>query len=175
MVRQAPRDPLVTYALGRAECIPLRDRSCGAVWMSHVFHHVADRGRCALEVRRVLQPQGTLFVRACFSDRLDGIAMYKFFPGARHIAEALPTLKDTIEVFGACGFRVAAVRRLRQVLCSGLAELASRTRLRTDSTLALLDEAEFARGQALLERAAAAERAPAPIREPIDVLVLNAP
>src|SRR5713101_7544226 len=49
--------PNVSYAGGRAECLPLRDRSCDVAWLSHVIHHISDRDACAKELRRVLRPE----------------------------------------------------------------------------------------------------------------------
>jgi SAM-dependent methyltransferase len=174
MLRAAAKHPRVAYLRGRAEHVPLRTSSCDAAWLSQVVHHLADRAAVAAELRRVLRPGARVIVRGSFAGRLDGIPLFAYFPGARAIAESFPTLEDTRHAFETAGFGVIDIRRVRQVTCTGLKELARRASLRADSTLALLDDDEFARGQAALERDAAAEASPAPVRDPVDLLVLEA-
>lgn len=170
-VQHDPR-AVVAYVCGIAEAIPLRDQSCSLAWMSQVLHHVRDRPACARELRRILIPGGRVLVRGTFADHLDGFpTLFHFFPGARQVCEDLPTAVETAIVFEVAGFALEAHRRVDQNTCGSLREFVERTRRRADTSLALLSDREFHVGLAALERAAAEEVEPTPIRETLDLLV----
>jgi hypothetical protein len=78
-----------------------------------------------------------------------------------------------VENFSASRFSFETVRPVVQQTCSSLKELAARTRLRADTTLALLTDEEFWRRQAALEDAAGREIAPTPVIDTLDLLVLR--
>ena len=163
------------YAAARSEQLPLADGCCDLAWLSQMIHHVRDREACARELRRVLRRGGHVLVRGAFADRLDGFpAFLRFFPGTRLIMSQFPTTGQVEATFRSAGFSLVEQRRVPQRNCNNLAELAERTRLRADSTLSLLSDAEFERCQAALERAAR-EEPPTPVIEIIDLLVLQAP
>ena len=163
------------YSAARSEQLPLADGCCDLAWLSQMIHHVGDREACARELRRVLRPGGHVLVRGAFADRLDGFPTFlRFFPGTRPIMSQFPTTGQVLAVFRSAGFSVVEQRRVPQRSCNNLVELAERTRLRADSTLSLLSDAEFERCQAALERAAR-EEPPAPVIETIDLLILRAP
>ena len=164
----------VAYVCGCAEAIPLGDRSCDLAWMSHVLHHVRDRAACARELHRLLVPGGRVLVRGTFANRLDGFpTLFRFFPGARRICEDLPTTGETATVFEVAGFTLEAHQQIQQSTCESLSEFADRTRKRADTSLALLSDYEFQAGLAALEKAAAEETEPAPVRETLDLLVFQ--
>jgi ubiquinone/menaquinone biosynthesis C-methylase UbiE len=172
--RDADRDNLF-YAAARSEQLPLCDACCDLAWLSQMIHHVADRDACARELRRVLKRGGQVLIRSAFADRLDGFPTFlRFFPGTRTIMMQFPTTGQVMACFRAAGFAVEELRRVPQQSCHNLAEFAERMRLRADSTLSLLPDAEFERCQAALERAAH-EEPPAPVIEVIELLVLRAP
>jgi SAM-dependent methyltransferase len=162
----------LAYAAGAAERIPLMDESCDVVWLSHVWHHVQDREACVKELRRVLRRGGYVLVRGTFGDRLDGFpTMFQYWPTARDICRQLPTVAETVLTFAACGFVVLEHRRVRQMTCDSLQELAGRTKLRADTALTLISDAEFHQGQRALEEAASVERWPSAVAETIEMLV----
>jgi ubiquinone/menaquinone biosynthesis C-methylase UbiE len=166
--------PSISYAAGRAEALPLRDHSCDPAWLSRVIHHIPDRDACACELARVLRAHGRVLIRGTFGDRTDGFpTLFHFFPGAREIAAQFPTLGEVTAAFDRAGFMLESVQRVQQATCVGLQNLADRTRLRADSTLALLPDAEFWHCQSALERAAERETPAAPVIETLDFLVLR--
>jgi len=170
----ANRDNLF-YAAARGEHLPLADACCDLAWLSQMIHHVRDRDACARELRRVLRRSGNVLIRGAFADRLDGFPTFlRFFPGTRRIMAQFPALEEVMAEFQRAGFSVEDLRRVHQKTCDNLAEFSSRTRLRADSTLSLLPDAEFKRCQAALERAAR-EEPPTPVIEGIELLVLRAP
>jgi len=165
----------LAYVAGAAERVPLINESCDVVWLSHVWHHVRDRQACVHELRRILRRAGYVLVRGTFGDRLDGFpTMFHYWPAARDICRQLPTVGETISTFAADGFVIHEHRRVRQMTCGSLQEFAGRTKLRADSALALISDAEFLQGQAALEDAASVQQVPDPVAETIELLVFCA-
>ena len=161
----------LAYVAGTAESIPLRNGSCGLAWLSHVWHHVRDRQACAQEIRRVLGRGKTVLVRGTFGDKLDGFpTLFRYWPGTRTICQQLPTTRETVAAFEATGFAQIEHRQVEQPTCDSLREFADRTKLRADSALALISDAEFRLGQSAIEQAALDERAPSPVIEVIELL-----
>jgi ubiquinone/menaquinone biosynthesis C-methylase UbiE len=177
MLRAATRGPdrgNLFYAVARGEQLPLRDACCDMAWLSQVIHHVADRDACAREVRRVLRRGGYALIRGAFGDRMDAFpTLLRFFPKTRAFMLQFPMVEQVLAEFRSAGFSVEGVQRVPQKTCDNLAEFAERTRLRADSTLSLLADAEFERCQSRLERAAR-EETPQPVIEIIELLVLRA-
>jgi SAM-dependent methyltransferase len=167
------RHPRVACVGGQAERLPLRERSCGAAWLSTVVHHLDDLPHCARELRRILPSGAAALIRGAFPGRHDGITLFRFFPGARRVAETFPTVEATMAGFAAAGFTPQSLRPVRQVSAPSLGSFADRVRLRADSTLAPLSDEEFDRGLAALQRAAATEPA-RPVVDHLDLLVLRA-
>jgi ubiquinone/menaquinone biosynthesis C-methylase UbiE len=163
----------VFYIAGRAEHLPLGGKSLGAGILSNVYHHVADKAACASELHRVLKTGGQALIRGAFADRLGEITMFDYFPEAKAICEQFPTMEKTVQTFTNFGFTFETVERVIQQTCSNLKELAARTRLRADTTLAMMADHEFVSRQDALERAAADETKPTAIVETLDLLVLR--
>ena len=162
----------LAYCAGAAERVPLLDESCDVAWLSHVWHHVRDRERCATELRRILHPRGYVLVRGTFGDRLDGFpTLFHYWPAARDICRQLPTVVETVSTFNAVGFVLREHHRVRQKTCNTLQEFASRTRLRADTALALIPDADFWQGQRALEKAAFRERKCDAVVETIEMIV----
>lgn len=159
---------------GSAESIPLRDESCDVAWLSQVLHHVRDRALCARELRRVLRSDGRVFIRGALADSRDLFpTTLRFFPGIAPIFDDLPSIAETVSTFQAQGFTLEALRRVEQQISASLREFADRTRLRADTSLALLSDDEFEAGMAALHEAAARELEPTPIVETLELLVFQ--
>lgn len=166
--------PAVRFVAGTAERIPLRDRSCDMAWVSQVLHHVRDQGLCAGELRRVLRAGGCVVIRSTFAESEDGFpTLLRFFPGVHRIFRDLPTIDRTIATFGSQGLTLETRRRVEQQICGSLREFADRTRLRADSSLALLPDQEFTAGMSALDQAAERESVPGPVLERLDLLVFR--
>ncbi len=165
--------PLVGYAAGRAEDIPLDAGSVGAAMLSTVIHHVSDVEAAVRELHRVLTPGAPILLRSAFSGRTEGIPWLRYFPEARPLAEARwPHVGDVIEAFVRGGFSFAELRSIPQVSASNLWDYRDRIRHRADSTLAVLDDSAFRRGMAALERDAGEEGGDDPVIVRLDLLVL---
>jgi len=170
---EAARHAHVTYLAGSAEQIPLPDGSCDLILMFLVLQHVQDRNAAAVEIARVLRPDGRLLIRSTFSDRLPDLLWHRYFPQARVIeARLFPSLSEVLELFAAVGLRQVALDQVRERFAPSLAEYAARLRLRAISTFEFMTEEEIEAGQAAIDAAAAAETTPCPVEEDSDLLIL---
>jgi SAM-dependent methyltransferase len=166
--------PSIVCVVGSAERIPLRDRACDVAWLSQSLHHVRDKTSCAGELCRVVQPTGYVLIRGTFSDQLDGFpTLFKFFPSTRRVCEDLPTVVETAALFEAHGFTLKDNRRIPQQTCDSLREFSARSRLRADTGLTLIPDAEFQSGLRDLEWAVNRGTEPAPIIETLTLLVFR--
>ena len=168
------RTKRVAHVVGAGEAIPLRDHTCDLAWLSQVGHHILDHRACARELRRILSPGSHVLVRGSFGDQLDGFpTLFRFWPGTEEICRQFPTIERTVAVFEANGFVLTEHRRIDQATTASLREFAKRIRFRADTSLTLISDSEFLKGQAAIETAAAAERVPAPVMGRIEMLVFR--
>jgi SAM-dependent methyltransferase len=169
-------DRRVRFVAGTAEALPLRDHSAGTAWLSTVIHHCTDLAAAGRELARVLRPGARVLIRSVFPGRLDGVAVFRFFPAARRVAETFPTVDATVAVFTAAGFVFESLQAVPQVSAPSLAAAAeyARTMRHADSTLRPLSDEELAAGLRELE-SAAATTPPAAVVDHLDLLVLRLP
>jgi ubiquinone/menaquinone biosynthesis C-methylase UbiE len=167
------RHPAVFYVGGRAEQLPIREASFTAALLSNVYHHIPNRSACALELCRVLRPGGRVLIRGAFAGRLGEITLFDHFPEAKVVCEQFPSMEEAVDTFTGSGFILESVERVVQRTCSSLKELTARTRLRADTTLALMTDDAFNARQAALEQAAAAETEPTPVVDTLDLITMR--
>ena len=169
--------PSVEYLAGDAASIPLADAACDAAcdaaWMMHVVHHVPDRAACARELARVLRPGSRTLVIGAYTEARRSIPLFRYFTEALRIIDDFPLAEQIIAEFEPAGLRHEATEAVSYVVAPDLRAAAERTRLRADSTLQLITDEEFARGQARLDAAAEAETDPRPIVTAVDLIVLR--
>jgi SAM-dependent methyltransferase len=171
---ESAKHPNVTYIAGRAEEVPLQDNSCDIAFLFFVFHHFTDRSAAAAELARVLRPDGLVFVRTQFGDRLREVSWRRFFPRASQVEQELfPTLGETKTTFTGAGFELVALDEVEFEIAASLAANLERLRHRGVSTLELLSDAEVEEGFAAMGRAAAEDAGRGPVREIGDLLVLR--
>lgn len=168
------RHDRVRYLTGAGERIPVGDGQCDLAWLSMMIHHVSDMGLTAKELGRVLKPDALVFVRNCFSGRLDEIPIYEFVPSARVADDdRLPSVEEVRAAFEAVGFSFVALDQVVQVIDRTLAEHAARLRKGGVSSFELVSKEEVEEGLARMEAAAECPDAPSPVTERIDLLVLR--
>jgi ubiquinone/menaquinone biosynthesis C-methylase UbiE len=167
------RHPRVLYSGGKAERIPIKDRSCDHAWLSTVIYHFPDLTGCARELRRVLKPGGRVFIRNAFSGRTEDIVWTRFFPSAHRLADAtLPTVEATVEAFSVAGFERESLTGIAEILAPNLRAYYEKVRTRADSFLTQISDEDFERGLASLDKAAA-EEPRAPVVSRLDLLILH--
>lgn len=165
--------PAITHMAGTADSLPLHDDAVGAAWLSTVIHQFPDLPAAARELRRVLEPGGPVFIRSGYPGRQDEIELFHLFPGAMRVAETWPRLGWVISAFEDAGFDVAAFERVREPTFDSYEELLELLPVmrRSDTALVDLDEDEWAKGIAAVERALAAGEKPWDLG--MDLLVLR--
>ena len=165
--------PRVDYVAGEAEHLPLRDKSCTAIWMSTVVHHFSDLNAAAREARRVLREGQPVLVRQAFSGRHDGIMWIRFFPSALRIAERRhPTVDAVVDAFTRAGFRNHDIQRVTEIAAADLHHYRNKIATRADSTLELISDEEFERGLEEITRMAK-ESGPEPVTATLDLLLFT--
>jgi len=162
-------NPLISYVAGCAEAIPLGDDAVNAAWLAHVIHHFDDLRAAAHELRRVVPAGAPVLIRQAFSDRLDGISLFRFFPDT--VAKTFPSVSDTVGIFNDAGFDQMQLQSHTQQTAPSLEATIERVRLRADTTLELLSHSEFERGLELLVQTARVEHGP--VLDTLDLLVLR--
>lgn len=168
--------PRVRSVGGDAGSIPVRNGCFDLAWLSMVLHHCSDPAACARELHRVLRPGGRVLVRSSFGGRLGSFPCYDFFPGALAIDEGrLPTIEDARERFEAVGFDFVVHRAIEQTTDESPHGYLDRIRRRAISTFDLIPERDFEEGIRKMEEAVRSGALRGPIREEIDLLVLQRP
>ncbi len=165
--------PRVDYVSGTAEAMPLPDESVGAAWLSTVIHQFPDLPGAARELRRVLEPGAPVLIRSGYPGRQDEIELFHLFPGAMRVAERWPRFGRVITAFEDAGFVFEAIERVREPTFESYDEMLELLPVmrRSDSALVDLDEEEWDKGIAAIERALAAGERPWPLG--MDLLVLR--
>jgi len=166
------RDRATWIVAGRGEAIPLGRDTCSMAWLSTVVHHLDDVGACASELRRVLPAGAPVFIRNSFPHRHDEIMLFRFFDGARQVADAFPDIATVSREFASAGFETIELLRVREPAATSL-EAAREwyvSMRHTDSAFVQLSDEEFARGLAKLDEAISNGEEPIPLG--LDLLVL---
>ncbi len=171
--REAHPHPSVEYLTGTADALPLPDESVGAAWLSTVIHQFPDLDASARELRRVVEPGGRVLVRSGYPGRQDEIELFHLFPGAMRVAERWPRLGRVITAFEEAGFAFDAIERVREPAFASYQEMLDLLPLmrRSDTALIGLDDEEWDKGIAAVERAMAAGESPWPLG--MDLLVMR--
>jgi ubiquinone/menaquinone biosynthesis C-methylase UbiE len=159
---------------GRAERIPLKAQSCHCAWLSTVLHHIPDVRVCARELRRVLSLHGAVLIRNSFGDRLEGVHWLRYFPAAQRVAaRRWPSVESTVEAFRSEGFDVDTLQSVSEIASEDLRSLYDRIRVRANSTLTLISDAQFKQGLERLKEAAGRARSAERVVDQRDLLVLR--
>jgi SAM-dependent methyltransferase len=145
------------FVAGRAEQLPIRDRCTDVVWMSTVFHQLADRLASAAEVARILRTDGRWLIRGFFRDRSE-IGWLGRFPGADRAVAAFPSSNEAIEVANDVGLVLLGAKEVPSERDRTLGHAAAWIRsMRTaDTMLCTLTDDDVEEGLASLESNAAA-------------------
>ncbi|HXM50920.1 MAG TPA: methyltransferase domain-containing protein [Pyrinomonadaceae bacterium] len=173
--RSKQPDGRIRYEAGRAESIPLPDKSVDLIFISMIFHHLDNPALAAQECRRVLRDDGTLLVRTGIRERISSYPYVDFFPNSQPILEeVLPTTTFVREVFEAAAFRLVTFELITQEISPSYSAYAEKLAAGADSVLARLSQADFDAGMQAL-RAHAAHSDGQAVFEPIDVFIFGSP
>jgi ubiquinone/menaquinone biosynthesis C-methylase UbiE len=163
--------PRLRLVAGDAAALPLREDHFDLALLSRVIHHIPERDRCALELRRVLREHGVVVVRTTVREHLDAL-VYEYWPRLRELdRERFPALGEVVADFEAAGFVTTAIDSFAPPAHSDLGSYHNAMRLRPQSKFEQLSDEEFADGLAALQRDAIAQTTPRQVSERYDVLV----
>ncbi len=137
----------VVAVRARGEALPVHDDVVGAAWLSTVVHHFDDLAAAAVEVARVLAPGGVVLVRSSFPDQQSGeVYPTRFFPSARTVATAFPTVGEVTAAFAAAGLGLRHRHTPMEVASPTRQHFLRRVKARADSLLQEVSDDEFAAG-----------------------------
>jgi SAM-dependent methyltransferase len=172
MVEQARRKPApgnVSFRRGSGEALPLPAGCADLVFMSMVYHHLADPAATARECRRVLRAGGHACIRN--GTREGNFPHRHFFPLRRLIDSELPARADIGAIFEGAGFNRVAHDVVTQVTAPDWPSFVAKSALRADSFLARLSDDEFRAGMDALQAHAGGIDTAAVVTEEIDWFV----
>jgi len=168
--------PRVRYVAGTAEALPIRSGVFDLAILSRVIHHLPDPRACALELRRVLRPDGVVVIRTTFREGLDAL-VYDYWPSLR-VADRrrFPSQQEVVDHFTAAGFAVRDSTSFAQPVTTSLGEFHARMSTRPQSKFTQLTDHEFAEGMTRLgaDAEASDSATPRPVLERYDLLVMSA-
>lgn len=172
VARANVRDPRVTFHEGTAEAIPLDDGAADLIFLSMVYHHIADKPRAFAEFARVLRPGGRVAVRTPTREQLDSYLWLRFFPASHEIElRRTPSADELIETAEACGFRLRARETLTQLFAASPREYAEKICTRGLSSLQAIADEDFERGAEALRRHCEESEPGRPVHEETDLFV----
>lgn len=147
MVRAARvEDPAVSFVLGTAEALPLRDGCADVVWVSTALPHFADVHQAVREFTRVLGHGGRVLVRTLVPSRT-GTTWLDEFPGRAKWEARCHTEQQLTEIFQPHGFEPTHAQEVLEgtETYAESADWVQRMR-HADSALTALSDEEIAEG-----------------------------
>jgi ubiquinone/menaquinone biosynthesis C-methylase UbiE len=139
-------DPHVTFVLGTAEALPLRDGSMDVAWVSTALHHFADVHLAVRELARVLGPGGRVLVRTYAPGRTE-ITWLDELPGRAKWEARCYTEQQLIDIFRPHGFDLIDAREVLEGTETYATSADWVERMRdADSVLTALSDDEIAEG-----------------------------
>ena len=167
-------DSRVSYVKGKAERIPVDDQKCDFAFLSMTIHHFDDLSHGCRELYRVLKPDGLVFIRSGFRDRMDRARYHEFFPSAWAIDnQNLPSTDVVVVSFAANCFEKVALERIVQQINDSFQAYYQRIKSRSMSTFEFISDEEFQAGLLAMKKAADNEKEPSPVTEAFDLLVFK--
>ncbi|HEU0194603.1 MAG TPA: methyltransferase domain-containing protein [Gaiellales bacterium] len=151
--RARPGGRRIGWKQSVAERLPFRDGWFDAVHLQLVLHLVDDRRRAVGELARVLRAEGRLAAVTFELDHFDGFVLNRYFPSIPRIdRDRFPDPGALVAELRDRGFGAVDRRRISHSTVTPAADMLDRVRGRYISTLRLIDEDEYRRGLAELER-----------------------
>lgn len=171
---RAPRREGLSYLQASADELPLADRSVDVVFMSMVWHYLADKQRAGSEIARVLKAGGSVCIRTSTLETIDSNLYLCFFPTARRFNEqALPTRQALIQWASRLGFSLAHRNTVQQQVDPSLYDYAHRVGTRGMSDLNAIPEPEFMSGLGKLQQYCMRNSAGQGVSETVDFFVFR--
>ena len=146
-VARSQSAPHVQWKQGQAESIPLESQAVDLVYMSQVFHHLADPRRALQEIGRVLTPTGYLAIRNGTREHNRDLAWLKFFPEAFDIEQKrTPSKQELKELICNQAFVLISQHTIYQLFASSYEEYFEKISQRGLSALIAISDEAFQSG-----------------------------
>ncbi len=164
----------VIFKKASGEKLPVEERSVDMVFMSMVFHHLADPEHTAHECHRILRDGGYVCIRNGTIDAIETYPYLRYFRGIRPLIEEQLLSRNQIEsIFEDAGFDTVAQKAITCQISSNWRSFADKLAMRADSFLARLPDDDFHTGMTAL-RAYAEDADPGePVTEEVDFFVFQ--
>ncbi len=167
-------DVRVEFREGRAEHLPVGDSSACLIYMSMVYHHIANLRRAGREFKRVLRPGGFACIRNSTKDLLSEVPYLKYFPTTMDINQhRLPWQKDVVNTMRSSGLLLVAHEVIEQQFAESLRDYCDKISRRGLSDLVRLPDSEFHAGVQRMREAIERREVSGPILEPIDLFIFK--
>lgn len=172
--KQSISAPLIGFAQGSAEYIPLADGVADLVFLSMVYHHIQDKGEAVREFKRVLRAGASLCIRTSTQESLDSYLWLRFFPGAREIEFGrIPSRGSMTNFVQGNGFELKGHTIVRQLFAENLHQYFEKISLRGISSLQAISDDEFQEGLIGLEKYCREQETGEAVFEDIDLFIFR--
>ena len=164
----------VIFKQASAGKLPVKERSTDMVFMSQVFHHLADPDRTANDCYRILRDGGYVCIRNGTVDVIETFHLVRFFRGIRPLIKEQMVSRNQIKsIFEGAGFDTVAHQVITHQLSLDWSSFADKLALRADSFLALLPDDDFRAGMDELRAYAEHADPGEPVTEEMDLFVFQ--
>jgi ubiquinone/menaquinone biosynthesis C-methylase UbiE len=119
----AGKYPDMSFSVGRCEKTPFSDRMFDAVTVCAAYHHFPDVRGFAKEVRRILKPQGMIYIAEIFYPFLIRTLLNPFVPLSKAGDVKFYAPKEIIGNFQSNGFGFKAYKRENYIQIIGMQKL----------------------------------------------------
>ena len=168
--------PPLDFRHGNGEALPVADSEVDLVFLSMVFHHLADPPAMARECRRTLRPGGVVLLRNGTVDQRLSYPHQPFFAEFDSVIDSqLVTCAQIDAAFSAAGFTQSHHEVVPHAMAASWQEFADKVALRADSLVARLSDADFAAGMGALRRHAETADPSAEVTVNVDFFAFVAP
>jgi ubiquinone/menaquinone biosynthesis C-methylase UbiE len=173
-VARSQSEPHVRWKQGQAESIPLGSRAVDLVYMSQVFHHLAEPRRALQEIGRVLTPDGYLAIRNGTREHNSDLAWLKFFPQAFDIEEKrTPSKQELKELVCDQAFVLISQHTIYQLFASSYEEYFEKISRRGLSALIAISDEAFQSGLQRFRDWIHLQPRGHPVYEPVDLFIFQ--
>ncbi len=144
------------------------------VFMSMVFHHLANPEHTAHQCHRILRDGGYVCIRNGTVDAIETVPYACFFCGIRPLIEEQLVSRSQIKsIFEGAGFDTVAHKAITYQMSPNWRSFADKMAMRADSFLARLPDDDFHTGMTVLRAHAEHADPGEPVTEEVDFFVFR--
>jgi ubiquinone/menaquinone biosynthesis C-methylase UbiE len=173
-IARAQHNPNVEWKQGAAESIPLENESVDLVFMSQVFHHLAEPQPALREIHRVLTAEGYLAIRNSIREHNQKLDWLRFFPAALAIEEKrLRSRLELEESVSRQSFALIAQHTIAQLFAESYEAYLEKISQRGLSALIAISDAAFQSGLQEFQAWISEQPRELQVYEPVDLFVFQ--